>query len=59
MIPAYVVTFAFVIFRLFNDILPTFQLAGKDWAVTLSWASLVVPLFAAELILQATQIRGT
>ena len=59
MIRAYVVTFAFVIIRLFNDVLPTSELAGKDLAITMTWAGWVVPLFATEVILQLTQIRKT
>jgi uncharacterized membrane protein len=56
MIRAYVVTFAFVIIRLFNDVLPTSQLAGSDLAITLSWASWVVPLSVVELIFQINRI---
>jgi uncharacterized membrane protein len=59
MIRAYVVTFAFVIIRLFNDVLPTSVFAGKDLAITMTWAGWVAPLFATELILQLTQIRKT
>ncbi len=59
MIRAYVVTFAFVVIRLFNDVLPTSALAGKDLAITLSWAGWAVPLLATELILQARQIHKT
>lgn len=59
MIRAYVVTFAFVIIRLFNDVLPTSQWAGKDLAITMAWAGWVVPLFATEMILQLQQIRKT
>jgi len=59
MIRAYVVTFAFVIIRLFNDVLPTSELAGKDLAITMTWAGWVVPLFATEVILQLKQVRKT
>jgi uncharacterized membrane protein len=58
MVRAYVVTFAFVIIRLFNDVLPTSVLAGKDLGITMTWAGWVVPLFATELILQFRQIRA-
>ena len=58
MIRAYVVTFAFVVIRLFNDVLPTSVLAGKDLGITMTWAGWVVPLFATELILQFRQIRA-
>jgi hypothetical protein len=57
MIRAYVVTFAFVVIRLFNDVLPTSQLAGKDLAITMAWAGWVVPLFVTELIFQLRQIH--
>lgn len=57
MVRAYVVTFAFVVIRLFNDVLPTSELAGKDLAITMTWAGWVVPLFTTELILQLMQIR--
>jgi hypothetical protein len=57
MIRAYIVTFAFVSIRLFNDVLPTSQLAGSDLAITLSWASWVIPLSIAELIFQINNIN--
>ena len=53
MIRAYVVTFAFVTFRVFSDYGPTSHLKpANDLAITLAWACWVVPLFIAELILQ-------
>jgi hypothetical protein len=58
MIRAYVVTFAFVSIRLFNDVLPTSQLAGSDLAITLSWASWVIPLSVVELIFQIKHISS-
>jgi len=58
MIRAYVVTFAFVTFRVFNDYGPTSHLKpASDLAITLTWASWVVPLFITELILQLKRIR--
>ncbi|MEA2825406.1 MAG: hypothetical protein QOF03_1888 [Alphaproteobacteria bacterium] len=57
MVRANVVTFAFVMIRLFNDVLATSVLAGKDLAITMTWAGWVVPRFATELILQFWQIR--
>jgi len=58
MIRAYVVTFAFVTFRVFSDYGPTSRLQPEhDLSVTLTWASWVVPLFISELILQLRRIR--
>jgi len=55
---AYIVTFAFVTFRVFNDYGPTSHLKpAGDLAVTLAWACWVVPLFITELILQLRRIR--
>jgi uncharacterized membrane protein len=59
MIRAYGVTFAFLTIRLFNDVLPTSQLAGKELAITLPWASWALPFLATELILQLKQIHNT
>jgi hypothetical protein len=56
MMRAYAITFAFVIIRLFNDVLPTSQLAGKELAITLPWASWALPFLAIELILQLKHI---
>jgi uncharacterized membrane protein len=51
MVRAYVVTFAFVTFRVFSDHGPTSHLKpAGDLAITLAWASWVVPLFITELI---------
>ena len=53
MIRAYIVTFAFVTFRVFNDYGPTSHLKpAGDLAITMAWACWVVPLFITELILQ-------
>jgi uncharacterized membrane protein YozB (DUF420 family) len=59
MIRAYAITFAFVIIRLFNDVLPTSQLAGREFAITLPWASWAFPFLAIELILQLKHIHNT
>jgi hypothetical protein len=59
MIRAYAVTFAFVTIRLFNDVLPTSQLAGPELAITLPWASWALPLLATELILQLKHIHNS
>lgn len=58
MIRAYIVTFGFVTFRVFNDYGPTSHLKPEnDLAITLAWASWVVPLFVAEIILQLRRMR--
>jgi uncharacterized membrane protein len=55
---AYVVTFAFVTFRIFNDYGPTSHLKpAGDLAITMAWACWVVPLFITELILQLRRMR--
>lgn len=57
MIRAYVVTFGFVTFRLFNDYGPTSHLKpAGDLAITLTWACWVVPLGIAEMIFQWKQM---
>jgi hypothetical protein len=59
MIRAYIVTFGFVTFRVFNDYGPTSRLKPEnDLAITLAWACWVVPLFVAEIILQLRQMRS-
>jgi len=58
MVRAYVVTFAFVTFRVFSDYGPTSHLKPtNDLSITLAWASWVVPLFITELILQLRRMR--
>jgi hypothetical protein len=59
MVRAYVVTFAFVTFRLLNDYGPTSRLQpDNDRAVTIGWASWVIPLLVAEVILQLRRMRS-
>jgi predicted membrane protein DUF2306 len=58
MVRAYIVTFAFVTFRVFNDYGPTSHLQpANDRAITLAWASWVVPLFITEVILQLRRMQ--
>jgi len=58
MVRAYVVTFAFVTFRVFSDFGPTSHLKPvNDLDITLSWACWVVPLFITELILQLRRMQ--
>jgi uncharacterized membrane protein len=58
MIRAYIVTFGFVTFRVFNDYGPTSHLKPEnDLAITLAWACWVVPLGVAEIMLQLGKMR--
>jgi hypothetical protein len=58
MIRAYLVTFAFVTFRVFSDYGPTSHLKPPDHLfITLSWACWVVPLFITEIVLQLRRMR--
>lgn len=60
MVRTYVVTFAFVTFRVLNDYYPGDRLQpGSDRAVTVGWASWVLPLLFAELILQLRRMRSS
>lgn len=58
MIRAYVVTFAFVTFRVFNDygLLDSLK-PESDRSITLAWACWVVPLAITEVILQLRRLR--
>lgn len=59
MVRAYVVTFAFVTFRVLNDYYPGSRLQpSADRAVTVGWASWVIPLLFTELILQLRRMRS-
>jgi hypothetical protein len=59
MVRAYVVTFSFVTFRLFNDFGPTSRLEpAAERADTIVWASWVLPLLVAEVILQLRRMRS-
>jgi Predicted membrane protein (DUF2306) len=59
MVRAYVVTFAFVTFRLLNDFGPTSHLQPDgDRAITIGWACWVLPLLATEVILQIRRMRA-
>jgi hypothetical protein len=59
MVRAYVVTFAFVTFRLLNDYGPTSHLQpDNDRAITIGWACWVLPLLVAEVVLQLRHMRS-
>jgi len=56
---AYVVTFAFVTFRVLNDYGPTSHLQpDSDRIITMGWASWVLPLLVTEVILQLRRMRS-
>jgi hypothetical protein len=53
MVRTYVVTSAFVTFRLLNDYGPTSHLQpANDRAITIGWACRTLPLLVTEVILQ-------
>ena len=59
MIRAYVVTFAFVTFRILSDYGPTSRLQPEnDRSLTISWVCWVVPLGVTELIFQLKRVRA-
>jgi heme/copper-type cytochrome/quinol oxidase subunit 3 len=58
MVRAYVVTFAFVLFRIFNDYPPFSNLKPDgDRANTIIWACWAIPLFIAEVVMQLQRMR--
>jgi uncharacterized membrane protein len=58
MVRTYIVTFAFVSFRLLNDMGPTSRIGdGEARADVYIWACWVVPLMAAEVIMQLRRMR--
>jgi uncharacterized membrane protein len=59
MIRAYVVTFAFVTFRVLSDYGPTSRLQPEsDRSITIAWACWVVPLAVTELIFQLRRVKA-
>ncbi len=59
MVRAYVVTFAFVTFRIFNDYGPTSHLQpDNDRGITILWASWALPLLVTNIILQLRRMRS-
>ncbi|HWY19843.1 MAG TPA: DUF2306 domain-containing protein [Candidatus Acidoferrum sp.] len=59
MIRAYVVTFAFVTFRILSDYGPTSRLQPEnDRSLTISWVCWVVPLAVTEMIFQMKRVRA-
>jgi len=58
MIRAYVVTFAFVTFRILSDYGPTSRLQPEnDRSITIAWVCWVVPLAVTEMIFQVKRLR--
>jgi hypothetical protein len=58
MIRAYVVTFAFVFFRMLSDYTPMSGLRPEnDRDITIAWACWVVPLAVTEMIFQIRRLR--
>jgi predicted membrane protein DUF2306 len=59
MIRAYVVTFAFVFFRILADYTPMSRLRPEsDRDITIAWACWVVPLAVTEMIFQLRRVRA-
>jgi uncharacterized membrane protein len=59
MVRSYVVTFAFVTFRLLNDMGPTSHLKPDgDRANAFVWACWAIPLLVAEVIMQLRRMRS-
>jgi len=59
MIRAYVVTFAFVTFRILSDYGPTSRLQPEnDRSLTITWVCWVVPLGITEIIFQLKRVRA-
>ena len=60
MVRSYVVTFAFVTFRVFNDFPPmSTWLPDQDRANVIVWACWAIPLLFTEVILQLRRMRPT
>jgi hypothetical protein len=58
MIRAYVVTFAFVTFRILSDYGPTSRLQPEnDRSLTISWVCWVVPLAVTEMVFQFRRMK--
>jgi hypothetical protein len=57
MIRSYVVTFAFVTFRIANTLMTSFGIAEqRDRGALISWACWAVPLLVTELVIQGKQV---
>jgi len=59
MVRAYVVTFAFVTFRILSDYGPTSRLMPEsDRSITIAWACWVVPLAVTEMIFHLKRVQA-
>jgi hypothetical protein len=59
MIRAYVVTFAFVFFRILSDYGPMSRLQPEnDRSITIAWTCWVIPLAVTEMIFQLRRVRA-
>jgi hypothetical protein len=59
MVRSYIVTFAFVTFRLINDYPPVVHWGtGADRAATVAWACWVAPMIGYEIVRAARQLRA-
>ncbi len=59
MLRSYTVTFAFVVYRLFTDVLSGLHLASPgDVGTIMAWACWAVPLLLIEPLIQIRKIRG-
>jgi uncharacterized membrane protein YozB (DUF420 family) len=59
MVRAYVVTFAFVTFRILSDYGPTSRLQpDNDKSITIAWACWALPLLITEVVLQLRRMRS-
>ena len=56
MIRSYVVTFAFVTYRLVFDLMTSFGIQGPERGMLISWACWAVPLLITELVIQGRQV---
>lgn len=60
MVRAYVVTFAFVTFRILSDYGPTSRLQpDNDKSITIAWACWALPLLVTEVVLQLRRMRSS
>jgi hypothetical protein len=58
MVRSYVVTFAFVTFRILNDYPPMMNwLPSSNRSVTYIWTSWAIPLLITEVVLQVVRMR--
>ena len=59
MIRSYVVTFAFVTFRIVNGLMASYGVERADRIAIMAWACWAVPLLITEMVLQGKQVFAT